>query len=262
MAKRVSGWSFRLQQEGKRAISSFFVTLTYQNDQLVYSPNGFRTLDKTHVQKFLKRLRKISPKEPKIKYYACGEYGSLLGRPHYHLIIFNADADLIEKAWSYYNEKTGKYKRIGKCYFGTVTGASIGYVLKYMTKIGTVGKFARDDREREFSLMSKQLGLSYVTKQMQKWHSQDLEKRNYLPYEGDKKIPMPRYYKLKIYNSEQIGILKGSNEKQAAIRQAEYEEKFGENWRTIQADQTKAAFEEMYKKAHKGRKNLKNEISD
>lgn len=47
---------------------------------------------------------------------------------------------------------------------------------------------------------------------MVKWHKQSLTDRQYLSIGGGKKIAMPRYYKNKIYNSEEIGFLKGYNE--------------------------------------------------
>src|ERR1044072_3765305 len=81
-ARRVSGWSFRLMQEDKDALSAHFVTLTYSNDFVPITANNFMTLDKKHVQKFMKLLRYYSPKFPKIKYYAAGEYGSKTWRPH------------------------------------------------------------------------------------------------------------------------------------------------------------------------------------
>ncbi|AXH74017.1 MAG: replication initiator protein [Microviridae sp.] len=47
---------------------------------------------------------------------------------------------------------------------------------------------------------------------MVKWHKSDLEERQYCSIEGGKKIAMPRYYKDKIYSSEEKGYLKGYNE--------------------------------------------------
>jgi len=94
--RRTSGWSFRLVKEGERSQSALFVTLTYNTDSVPITSNGFMNLDKADVQKFMKRLRKLS--KEKLKYYVCGEYGTKRMRPHYHLIIFNADKEKIEQA--------------------------------------------------------------------------------------------------------------------------------------------------------------------
>ena len=96
----------------------------------------------------MKRLRKHA-KSTKIKYYACGEYGSKTERPHYHAIVFNLPRPFdkyILKAWKY-----------GHIHVGTVTEQSIFYTTKYALK-GLRRKNAWDydarGREPEFQLMS------------------------------------------------------------------------------------------------------------
>lgn len=198
-ARRVSGWSFRLMQEDMVSCSSIFLTLTYANPPM--TKNGFMSLCKRDVQLFMKRLRKLHPKKARIRYYACGEYGTNFERPHYHLILFNADPELIQKAWSIDGVE------IGTIYIGETTNASVGYTLKYMSKPGKVPKHSRDDREKEFSLMSKKMGMSYLTKQKIRWHRKDLVNRCYIPIEDGKKIAMPRYYKEKVYSKVQRDLI-------------------------------------------------------
>jgi hypothetical protein len=115
-----------LVKEGERSKSAHFVTLTYDTDYVPITEKGFLTLNKKHLQTFMKRLRKLS--NEKLKYYACGEYGSLKMRPHYHIILFNANADMVHRAWALGG------KSLGQVHIGSVTEASIGYTLKYMTK--------------------------------------------------------------------------------------------------------------------------------
>lgn len=188
----VSAWSFRLMQEDKIAQTAYFVTLTYDNDHVPISAKRYMTLRKKDVQEFMKRLRYYSPKTPKIKYYAVGEYGSDTKRPHYHIILFNAEPLHVEQAWT-----------AGQCFFGTVAGASVGYTLKYVSKKGQIPVHANDDRVPEFALMSKRLGANYLTPQMKRWHEEDILNRMYLNIEGGKKICMPRYYKDQLYTKEQ-----------------------------------------------------------
>jgi len=94
-------------------------------------------------------------------------------------------------------------KMLGQIYIGNVSGASIGYTLKYMQKESKVPIHKNDDRQKEFQLMSKGLGKSYLTDRMIKWHKSDLEKRMYVPIIDGRKIPMPRYYKDKIYKESE-----------------------------------------------------------
>lgn len=206
LKRRVSGWSFRLMQEEKVSSSAFFITLTYDTTHVPISRNGYMTLNKRDVQHWMMRLRKhtasrhpefrLPPDHPdfrSIKYYLCGEYGSDNVRPHYHAIIFNVpDLIYIDQTW-----------QLGTTHFGTVSGASVGYTLKYMEKQKRIPMHVNDDRIQEFSLMSKGLGKSYITEAVKRYHHADLANRMCLTIEDGKKVSMPRYYKQKIYNEHQ-----------------------------------------------------------
>jgi len=87
--RRTSGWSFRLVKEGERSLSALFITLTYDTEYVPITSNGYMSLDIKDLQKFFKRLRKLT--NEKLKYYAVGEYGSTKMRPHYHIILYNAN---------------------------------------------------------------------------------------------------------------------------------------------------------------------------
>lgn len=207
VARRTSGWSFRMVQEEKVSDSAWFITLTYDVNTVPLTKNGFMNLSKRDLQLFFKRLRKIHDKEhkqlvkrmrgnyvpipKKIKYYAVGEYGSTTRRPHYHIILFNAQVDLIENAW-----------QAGHIHYGNVSEASAGYTLKYISKPWRP-LHRNDDRIPQFANMSKGLGKEYLTPQMIAWHKADLDTRMYCNVPGGKKISMPRYYKDKLYTEEE-----------------------------------------------------------
>lgn len=248
MKRRTSGWSFRLMKEGEKHLLSFFVTLTYDTDHVPISPKGFMSLDKTHIQDFMKAVRhysnRIEKSKNEIKYYACGEYGTKTMRPHYHLIMFGATQQAISHAW-----------KKGSVFFGSVNGASIGYTLKYMTKPKKIPMHQNDDREKESSLMSKKMGSNYLTPEMIKWHIKNLDENFYVPLPDGKKAPMPRYYKNKIYNSEQAGHLKGVMEKISIQKETDERKKYPTeeeyNYHTMQ--QVKQAFDKMYRKSTENR---------
>lgn len=200
--RRVSGWSFRLQKEAEISSSALFVTMTYNNETVPLTANGFMTLRKRDVQLFFKMLRyvangrvrgasKLTQHNP-IKYYTVGEYGGKTKRPHYHAIIFNATFEDVLASWPH-----------GDCHCGELSPASASYTLKYISKDTKVGTFGRDDRVPEFSLMSKGLGKNYLTPAMKRWHKNDLLNRYYIPLKDGKKIAMPRYYKERLYSKHQ-----------------------------------------------------------
>lgn len=134
-----TSWATRGSRELSQWESSLFVTLTYSDEHL---PSD-RSLNKEHVQLFLKRLKKRmgSSKSNPIRQIYTGEYGEHTRRPHYHLILFNLDfadktehyktsqghqvfrSGLLESLWTY-----------GHSEFGYATPATIAYLCKYVLK--------------------------------------------------------------------------------------------------------------------------------
>ena len=145
--KRRSEWSLRLEHEYMFSDSAFFITLTYDENSLPRTKEGYPTLVKKHVQNYVKRLRndhvryvtqqlKISKKEVKnvskpIRYYTVGEYGSKTRRPHYHILLFNYDIANISPLSNQW-KNTNTNISYGHVDIGTVTASSINYVTKYM----------------------------------------------------------------------------------------------------------------------------------
>lgn len=209
---RVDAWVFRMEQEQKRHIWSYFITLTYDNAHVPISPNGFMTLDKgngrkkegkkryeSHFQKFIKQVRQAYDGVT-LKYYMCAEYGTEKMRPHYHLILFmdiyGMTQQICQTFWEY-----------GNVDYGDLTNNSASYVVGYLNKPKVIPVHDRDDRVPEYSIMSKGIGENYITKETIKWHNAELD-RNYLPKKDGYKIAMPRYYAQQIRSSAQTDILR------------------------------------------------------
>lgn len=227
--RRISGWSFRLMYEYKWCASAHWLTLTYSDSNLRYA-DWCPTLCKEDVQLFMKRLRKAHGVS-NIKYFTVGEYGSITMRPHYHMLLFNADLDKIQPAWN-----------LGDVYYGDISAASVGYSLKYMLK---EQRRPYDGCEPYFALMSKGLGKGYLTHGMRSWHYADVYKRLYVPIEDGKKIAMPRYFKDKLYSKEQLKQIGVVNNKSAKPEKISAHDKI---------ERDKYSFVKMCNDADKGRK--------
>ena len=163
-------WATRCVHEAKMHKENAFLTLTYNEEHLP----GTGTLVMRDMQLFWKRLRKeIAP--IKVRYFQCGEYGTLLNRPHYHAILFGYDfkdkylfstnhghpifrSPMLERLWS---DKDGI--PIGYCSIGDVTFESCAYVARYcLKKIG--GDKAAEHyhgRKPEFVVMSRRPGIGH-----------------------------------------------------------------------------------------------------
>lgn len=270
LKRRVSGWSFRLMQEDKYCDSAYFLTLTYDTATVHITENGFMGLHYRDVQLFIKKLRKAHDvekdnleKRRTIKYYAVGEYGGRTLRPHYHLIIFNTQLDLM------YSSEDIKLLELSefdgqvnvKCFqwehghvtVGQVNGASVGYTLKYMCKPSRIPMHRNDDRERERSLISKGLGEEYLTNVMVRWHHMDMKDRMYLTLEDGKKIAMPRYYKDKIYTESERKYINWHCERLRQKKLRKQEKKGNIPSERDKAEGVKAAFKKMYQNAMESR---------
>ncbi len=97
-------WAIRIVQESHMHIDNHgnsWLTLTYRDASAAnaeqfkrrqYIPQDF-SLRPSDVSKFIRSLRKSI--DHKIRYFYCGEYGEL-GRPHYHMCLFNHRFDDLE----------------------------------------------------------------------------------------------------------------------------------------------------------------------
>jgi len=131
----------------------------------------------------------------RIKYYACGEYGSNTLRPHYHAIIFGLslsadDRQLVMDSWRYcdWNNSTIRDKS-----FGSVNDQSIGYVTGYVSdKLSDQQEniiYDQTGRERPFHVSSLGLGKQFVLE-----YSDELNQDLGIKKKG-KIVSMPRYYR-------------------------------------------------------------------
>jgi hypothetical protein len=189
---KVDEWSFRLRQEQKICESSYFVTLTYKD--VPRSGNNLPTLRPKDCKLYMDRLRvnmKRGGISSPLRYYLVGEYGDEYERPHYHAIIMNSTPDLIVENWT-----------AGLVHLDKVNSNTIAYTVKYLDKGRKVPKHERDDRVKEFSRMSRNLGKNYLTDEMIQWHREDLS-RNYIQ-DGLYKIALPKYYRTRIFNQTEL----------------------------------------------------------
>jgi len=210
LKRRIQQWSFRLQKEQEIALTSSFVTLTYDDDTLPYSELGYPTLVKKDHQLFMKKLRKHLhanrykydiKHNTKLVYYAVGEYGDENYRPHFHSILFNLPYKLIEDE-TIIQEIWGK----GIIQVAVCNTASINYVAGYINKrIHPKQQDPLDDRTIEFSLMSKGIGKNFLTRAAIKSYKEKMQP--YLTVENGTKLSMPRYYRHKLYTTHQQHIL-------------------------------------------------------
>ena len=138
-----------------------FVTLTYDN---AYYPE-FGDLCPDHLQRWLKRIRKFEVKRSggKLRYFAVGEYGDRLGRPHYHVALFGLGCEQgggIRGCACSSCEGVRKTWGLGHVLIGSWGPQSASYVCGYVSRKATSDYWG--DRVPPFRRMSLVPGLGAV----------------------------------------------------------------------------------------------------
>lgn len=229
-------WAMRCSLEAQNYTHNYFVTLTYDDEFVplnehckvdkdtgeVIDQSLSMTLNPEHLKEFMKRLRSRFRDQfdfTGIRFFACGEYGPLNRRPHYHIILFNCPIpDLVfakyANGFTYY--RSALIKDVWKKGFVLVTDFSFdtaAYVARYMLKKHK--GFDRDYYEKngiypEFTRSSRRpgIGFDYLDKNAEKiYHFDEVIIPN---RDSPLRVKPPRYYDrlFDIDNPDQMADIK------------------------------------------------------
>ncbi|AXH73809.1 MAG: replication initiator protein [Microviridae sp.] len=206
---RSRSWALRCVHEAKFHTENCFLTLTYDDENV---PLG-GTLVKKDLQLFFKRCRNAGIN---FRYFACGEYGEVSNRPHYHALMFGHAFVADRKQHSrtkkgdvlYTSATLSALWPFGHSIITAFSYATAAYTARYVMK-KQIGKknlqheqYSRFDHvtgeeffiSPEFALMSLKPGLG--SSWYEKFKS-DAFPSDFLVHEG-KKHPVPKYYSDKL----------------------------------------------------------------
>lgn len=190
----------------------WFLTLTYDDEHIHdfghdIFPGSLRLKD---LQDFLKRLRDHVYRDfegKKIRFYACGEYGSSTYRPHYHLICYSLplpDARFFCMSKGGYPLYTSEYLssiwQNGFVNFGRVNWNTCAYTARYVLKKASGIKpddYIDQGLVPEFVTMSRKPGIGY--KYFEDNHLKIFENDEifFCSDDGGRKAKPSKYYKRK-----------------------------------------------------------------
>lgn len=240
-------WAVRCFFEAKQWQHNYFVTLTYDPEFVPLVPHYkcdevtgevtdesmVMTLVPDHLKNFIKRLRRNFEYEyghTGVRFFACGEYGPLNARPHYHLILFNCPLDdlkkercsdgyvyyrspFIEKAWSCKTPQ-GDRRQIGYVSVTDFSFETAAYVARYMLKKHK-GKDSSYYEENglypEFTRCSRRPGLAYQYFQS---HKDEIYTYDQVVITNGRGTPLkchpPKYYDrlFDVDNPDEMAIIK------------------------------------------------------
>lgn len=271
-------WANRLMLELQYHESAYFLTLTYNNEHGRPATDAYGevqdwlTLKKKDYQDFMKRLRKATGQ--KLRFYACGEYGTETFRPHYHAIIFGLTLDDLvfykksELGFSYYTseflnrvwsekvayfengEKKYRYENLGYVIVGEVNWETCAYTARYVSKkiTGEKSKFYEEfGLEAPFSLMSRKPG---IAAQYFEEHKEEIYEKEYINIstpKGGRKFRPPRYYDKKIMDGDDFDAkVRLENDKEHRAQMADAAQKIKLSKTSLTFDEQLAAEERCF----------------
>lgn len=204
LSRKRNEFTYRLQQEEAYANYSYFLTLTYDQNNVpikLQDDKPYFVFNKKHVQDFLKRFRYYIAelnKEVKCSYFCISEYGGHTHRPHYHMLLFvkndkfhkyrNVIERILDSQWKY-----------GFTVIKPTNQANIHYCTKYCIK--NLEELPADCIEPVFMLASKRpfLGAGALdTVEQQYAEFTGTERMDPYVFNNGCRNAMPRIYRQKL----------------------------------------------------------------
>lgn len=141
--RKIDDWTGRCIAEGQTAIGCNSVTLTYGRDRHYDAVDHVRAAVLTYsdVQKYLRAWR---DEGFPVRYFVVGEYGSMKGRAHWHILLFWQDRIPERKLESMIECPMWEH---GHSLWKRGTPESLAYVTKYIAK-----EVIEEDRQYHQSL--------------------------------------------------------------------------------------------------------------
>lgn len=219
--ERSRQWAVRCYHESKFHPYNCFVTLTYDEANLP----DYGSLSLRDHQLFMKRLRKRHD----VRFYMCGEYGPLNGRPHYHYCLFGyhfpdrvpfgSGFDLsheLRSLWPFGNSSVGDLTFDSACYTsGYITQKLTGAKAKEYEVIDPdTGEIVQ--KTPPFNQMSRRGGIGRDF--FDKYHD-EMYPNDYVVIKGKKAKP-PRFYD-KLFekmDNDQMELVRLQRELDAQLR--------------------------------------------
>lgn len=204
-------WALRIMHERRYHSHNYFITLTYAPEHLP----RFSDLNYDDLQKFFYKARhEFQEKNFPFKYFACGEYGDVNLRPHYHFCAFDFKIDdlrpytKVQGHWYYLSDTLRDCWGKGHVVIGSLDWDSASYVPRYVTKkmhgqtLRYMDAYDPDTGEVypytvERGFQSKGLGKDWYLD-----HEDEVWNQDAVLFKGEYQIKPPRYYFKQLQKSD------------------------------------------------------------
>ena len=232
-------WMQRCMLEQKMWDHNEMLTLTYDEEHVPKNIGcdtstgevlEVNTLRKKDVEKFLKDLRrywKHHYNEDNIRFYMCGEYGELKGRPHYHLLMFNfnvRDKEYYKKSQSgfdmYHSKIIEKIWGRGHIELNEISADTCAYVARYVLKkqkgTGAKDYYALKGIEPEYTNGSRRPGIGETYFRENKDKIYEYDKILLASKGGVQEIKPCKYYD-RLFDAEEHDLMENIKERRKEL---------------------------------------------
>lgn len=190
----------RIFFESRVSASSYFVTLTYDDEHLPFDRQlGINCFDKQEIQTYIRRIRDyLRPRDVSLRYFLTCEFGDASNRSHYHAVVYLSSFLSLQQVWILFNE----FWKRGIVYVSSVGAGCCKYVAKYCLKDdgNESYSFPSSSPAKPFRLFSRRPGIGCTDECVQYWYDRFQLNKNYYDFDsvnmygsGEKFIPrIPR----------------------------------------------------------------------
>lgn len=205
LSQRKEELAERIFFEARVSPSSYFLTLTYDDEHLPRDPeNGLQCFDKSEVQTYIRRIRDfLRPRDISLRYFLTCEYGDASLRSHYHAVLYFSSFLSLQQCWILCNDLWGK----GIVYLSSVGAGCCRYVAKYALKDDIQESYSLPSSSpcKPFRLFSRRPGLGATDDCVQYWFERFQLEKGYFDFDssnscdnGEKFLPrIPRVVRSK-----------------------------------------------------------------
>lgn len=231
--------ALRLVHEMNNYQYKTFITLTMDEIRATRCKTGETEVRKQELKNYIKRLKYYDDREIKyirdpkkrikMKYIACGEYGTQTQRAHYHIVLLhNTYLHFeIKNQWKKGHVQMEMVKDVRALYY------TAGYVDKKQEKYFQNEYIAKkEEKEPQFLIASRGNGLEWIKEAIT---TKKIDKHNYFVRGVNGKNKLPTYYKGKL--KEMVMGVKPRYKKLTEPERELFRKRYGFDRKTIMLNQ-------------------------
>lgn len=185
LAQRKEELAQRIFMEARVSASSYFLTLTYDDDHLPIDPiTGEACFNKSEIQAYIRAIRdRIRPRGVSLRYFLTCEAGDISGRPHYHAVLYFSQFLSLQQVWILCSTL---WENRGFVYLSSVGAGCCKYVAKYCLKDDPSRSFElpSDDPRKPFRLFSRRPGVGSTDEVVQHYYEVFQLHKRYFDFDG------------------------------------------------------------------------------